>query len=114
MADNTQYLIRNSDTQIKLQLLEDDVAISGAWTQVDVHIGSVTITRNADGNGVALSTGDGTLTLTPADITEDLSGLVAGRTYRGYVVVTDAINDDGIVWGNDGHDRLFFVISDKP
>jgi hypothetical protein len=113
-----EYLIRDSDNLIKLTLTEDDVAISGAWSALDIDIGGVMIHRTADGDGVALDTSTGILTLSPGDLTADekaaLAELSTQKHHRGRIVLTTTLNDDGVVFGGAGSEPLFFHISDKP
>lgn len=112
-----EYFIRESDNQIKLTLTEDGTAIFGAWTAIDIHIGSKIIHRDADGNGVSLDTSTGLLTISPGDLTtdeqEDIALLPANRLYRTRIIVTSTLNDDGAVFGGSGADPLYFHISDK-
>lgn len=110
----TEHFIKGADNQITLTLTEDGTAISGAWTQLDIWIGSLRITRTSDGGGVTLNTTTGRLTINPADLTEDLGSLVVGEKYRVQIVITDATNDDGAVFGGSGSDQLTFIISEKP
>lgn len=113
MKSVTEPFIKGSDNQIVLTLTEDGQAISGAWTQIDIFIGhAAKITRNADGNGVALDTATGVLTITPGDLVEDLAAL-SGK-YRVQIVITDPTNDDGAVFGGADSDQLFFMFSEKP
>lgn len=108
----TEDFIKGADNQIVLTLTEDDEAISVAWTRLDIWIGELQITRLADGDGVALDPATGILTIRPGDLTEDLSSLVAGSLHRVQIVVTDAANDDGAVFGVSN--PLLFLIADKP
>lgn len=110
-----EHFIKGSDNQISLTLTEDGDAIAGQWTSLEIWIGDLQIQRAADGDGVALNTSTGVLTITPADLSEDLSSLVVGETYRVQIVVTDAVNDDGALFGgNDSPEWLEFQISQKP
>ena len=113
-----EYLIRDSDNQIKLTLTEDDIAVAGPWDAIDIDIGGIMINRTADGDGVTLDTSTGLLTITPADLTTDekaaLAELRGSRFYRGRIVLTSTLNDDGVVFGGPDADPLFFHISDKP
>lgn len=112
-----EYFIRGSDNQIKLTLTEDDVAIFGAWTALDIHIGSKSIHRDGDGDGVSLDTATGLLTISPGDLTveeqADIALLTANCMYRTRIVVTSTLNDDGAVFGGAGADPLYFHVSDK-
>jgi len=112
-----EYFIRGSDNQIKLTLTEDDLAIFGAWEAVDIYIGSKSIHREVDEDGISLDTSTGILTITPGDLTvdeqADLATLIAGRLYRGRIIVTSTLNDDGAVFGGSGADPLYFHVSDK-
>lgn len=114
----TEQFIRGSDNQIRIQLTEDDVAISGAWTVLDIWVGTVNIHRTADGDGVTLDTSTGILTINPGDLTTAektaLGGLDRETLHRGQIVVTSALNDDGVVFGGPGAERLNFYVSDKP
>lgn len=115
MGNVTEHFIKGSDNQIKLILTEDGSAISGAWTRLEVWIGDLEIERTTDENGIALNTSTGELTITPADLTEDLSSLVVNRLYRVLIVLVDATNDDGALFGgNDSTDRLYFLVSELP
>lgn len=110
-----EFFLRGTDNQISITLTENDVAISGAWTRLEIWIGSLEIERNVDGNGVALNTSTGVLTITPADLTEDLSSLVDGQEYDVLVRVVDSGNDDGAVFGGEDSDaRLIFKVSTPP
>lgn len=109
-----EHFIKGSENRVVLTLTEDGVAISGAWTQLDIFIGDLQITRLVDGDGVSLDPVTGILTIIPADLTEDLSALLAGSRHRVQIVVTDATNDDGAVFGGDDSDQLTFFISEKP
>lgn len=114
-----EYLIRNSDNQIKLTLTEDDIAITGAWTSLDIFIdGTLVINRIGDGNGVTFDTTTGLLTLTPGDFTAPEKAILATFAAEEYhdtqIVVTTALNDDGAVFAGAGSDLLLFYISDKP
>ena len=114
MANQTDYLVRDSDNQITLTLTEDGTAISNTPTQIEIDIGGVIqITRSPTGDGVAFSSG--VLTITPSDLTEDLSSLQAGRLYRVKIVITDGSQPDGVVFGaNDSDAKQYFLISDRP
>lgn len=114
-----EYFVRDSDNQIKLTLTEDAVAISGAWTGLDIFVdGTLVITRTTNGNGITLDTGTGLLTITPGDLTtleKTAFGLfAAGEYHEVQLVVTSSINDDGAVFGGAGAEPLYFFISDKP
>lgn len=113
-----EQFIRNSDNLIKLTLTEDDVAISGAWSSLDIVIGGVTIHRTGDGNGVTLDTTNALLTISPGDLTtgekDALALLQSHRSYETQIVVTTVLNDDGAVFGGSGSEPLYFHISDKP
>lgn len=114
----TEHFIIGSDNEITLTLTEDGTAISGAWTGLDIYIGSpavVTITRTSDGGGVALNTSTGVLTIRVGDLTEDLSALVSGRLYPIWVKLTTATHDDGVDFGGpDSSDQLFFLVTSRP
>lgn len=119
MSAVVENFIRNSDNKIKLTLTEDGGAVSGAWDQLDIHIGrSVLISRTANGNGVTLDESTGLLTISPGDLLpgeiEALNALATTRAHRVQIVVTTTLNDDGAVFGGDGSDRISFRISDKP
>ena len=114
-----EYFIRESDNQIKLTLTEDDIAISGAWSALDIFIADVLyIHRTGDGDGISLDTGTGLLTITPGDLTtneKDAIALMAENHYYPVkIVVTSVLNDDGAVFGGAGAEVLLFHISDKP
>jgi hypothetical protein len=113
----TEQFVRDSDNQIRLQLLEDGAAVSGEWTQLDICFGGVTITRAESEDGVALSTTTGILTINPGDLTTDEKAAIAAlpkKMYRVEIIVTSSENDDGAVFGGDGSERIYFRISDKP
>src|SRR5688572_27020675 len=113
-----ENFIRGADNQIKLTLTEDGEAISGAWTGLDIWIGSVQLTRAEDGDGITLDTATGLLTITPANLTTDekteLDSLSIRIGYRVKIIVTSALNDDGAVFGGDGSEKIIFMMSDKP
>lgn len=114
----TEHFVRNSDNQIKLTLTEDGIAITGAWTELDIFIAGVEIHRDADADGVELNTSTGLLTLTPGDMTTDekteLDALSTLCGHRVKIVVYSVINDDGAVFGADGSERIIFMMVDKP
>jgi hypothetical protein len=113
----TEYFIRNSDNAIKLTLTEDGVAISGTWTGLDIIIGSVTLHRTANGDGITLNSSTGLLTLNPGDLLPAEITLI-NALQKGFqpvqIVVTSAANDDGTVFGGSANDRIRFFVSDKP
>ncbi len=112
-----EQFIRGSDNIVKLTLTEDGTAITGAWTGLSVYVGGIAITRAADGNGVALSTSTGILTISPGDLTApevaSLATLEANHLYPVQIVVTSSANDDGAVW-QPPDARILFHITDKP
>lgn len=113
----TEYFIRNSDNAIKLTLTEDGVPISGSWTALDVSIGTVTLHRSGDGDGLSLGFADGLLVIDPGDLLPaEITALAALQ--KGFqpvqIVVTSAVNDDGAVFGGSANDRIRFFVSDKP
>lgn len=100
-------------------MTEDDIAITGAWTAIDIFIGDAdVIHRTADGDGVTFGTATGLLTITPGDLTtaeKAALALLAAEQYHGtQIVITSALNDDGAVWAGAGADPLYFFVSDKP
>lgn len=115
-----EQFIRNSDNQILLTLTEDRVAVTGAWTGVDIFFDNeLVIHRTVDGDGVTFSTVTGILTINPGDLTTAektaIDLLDAERFYRTKIVITSSTNDDGAVFGGAGAaDPLYFYISDKP
>lgn len=114
-----EQFIRNSDNQIRIALLEDGVAISGLWDELDIYFGGVQIHRTADTQGVALSTVTGVLTINPADLAADeltaIDLLTPNRVYRVKIVVTSSPNnDDGVVFGGPGSGGIVFNVTDKP
>lgn len=116
----TEQFVRNSDNQIKLTLTEDGSPIAGEWDALDIFIGDdIQIHRDADGNGVTLSTTTGLLTINPGDLTTDEKAALdelrtAGYRYRVRIVVFSAVNDDGAVFGNTSGESIYFVMSDNP
>lgn len=113
-----ESFIRHSDNQIKLTLTEDDEAVSGEWTQLDININGALISRAANGNGVTLDASSGLLTISPADLLSAekaaIDTLTTARIHRVQIVVTSSVNDDGAVFGGKGEDQIYFRISDKP
>lgn len=114
-----EQFIRNSDNQIRIALLEDGVAISGLWDELDIYFGGVHINRTTDSDGVSLSTVTGVLVINPANLTADeltaIDLLTPNRVYRVKIVVTSAPNnEDGVVFGGPGSGGIVFNISDKP
>lgn len=117
MGAVVEQLIRGSDVQIKLTLTEDGLPISGAWDSIEIYIGDVLIERNADGDGVSLSTSTGVLILTPADLTTLEKTALDALNFQLYpvrIVVVSTLNDDGVVFGGNGSTRILFNISDRP
>ncbi len=114
MANVEEYFVKDKNNLVRVILTKDDVPVSGSWTQLDIYFGGVTITRNADGNGVTLDTGGtGELVIDPGDLTEDLSSVTEGK-YRVKIVLTDTSNNEGVVFGEDGDDTLHFIVREPP
>lgn len=115
-----EQFIRNSDNQIKLTLTEDEEAISGAWSELDIWIQDVHIHRTADGDGVELNTSTGVLILTPSDLLpaelDAVAELSTMRPHRVRIVVTSVLNDEGVVFGGGtgAAMNIYFHVSDKP
>lgn len=116
----TEHLVKESDNIITMTLTEDDVAVTGSWTQIDVHMldlrdaSVLTITRTSEADGIGFSSG--ILTITPGDLTEDLSVLNANNLYRSYIQVTSssALNGD-YFGGSDTNDtKLYLYVTDPP
>lgn len=119
MSSITETFIKGSDNQIVLKLTENGVGIAGAWSSLSIFIGYptaiVTITRTADGNGVALNTSTGDLTLTPGKLTESLAALIGGSLHRVWVKVVSTANPNGVDFGaNDSDAKLYFEVQDRP
>jgi len=110
MANITEHFIKDSDNLITLTLTEDGSAITGSWTQVDVYIGPVTISRTSEVGGITFS--NGVLTIQPGNLTEDLTALTVGL-HRVYIVVISGSNINGVYFGaDDSTDSLYFQVSD--
>lgn len=116
MNSATEVFIKGSDNQIVVQLTEDGVGISGAWTSLTVYIGdALTITRSANGSGVDLDSATGDLTITPGQLTENLSALIEGQLYPVWVKVASSANPNGVDFGaGDSTSRLYFLIQERP
>ena len=122
MTNITEHFIKGSDNVITLTLEEDDVAITGSWSALNIHFCNpadpetaiLTITRASSSNGIALSSG--VLTIRPRALSETLTDLIAGRLYRIFVKVTDATtNTVGAYFGEeDSTERLYFLVTDPP
>lgn len=116
----TEKFIKSRNNVITLTLTENGTAVAGAYTDLDIDLvhpekGTVAlnISRTSDGNGVALSATTGVLTINPGLLTEDLSALLSGATYRVYVRVIDGSNAQGVIFGADDSDALlYFAVSD--
>lgn len=110
----TKTLIKGSNNVVTVTLTEDGSAIGGAWTELDIYIGTdaFNIHRTSNGNGVALAAG--VLTINPGQLTEDLSTLPSGL-HRAYVRIKTSTNAQGAYWGaDDTPGQLHFDVSDPP
>ncbi len=115
MTVNVDRFIKGSDNDITLTLTEDGTAISNTPTDLTVDIGGlVSINRTTfPSNGIAFASG--IVTITPGDLTEDLSALLDGTVHRVKVVFIDGSNPNGIVYGgNDSANLQYFEISTTP
>lgn len=111
MATVTEYFIKNSDNAITLTLTEDGNPAVISWTSLTVQIGTVSITRAADGDGITFASG--ILTIIPGQLTEDLTDLRADDTLRVFVRVISAGAPTGVIFGADDSDSVLqFAISD--
>ena len=111
--NQTDAFIKGSGNPIELTLKEEGVAISNVPTELVIEIGSVvTITRTPDGDGVTFAAG--VLTIVPAELTEDVSGLLDGNLYPVRIKFSDAQNTDIVYGGNDGTGRIYFLVSTAP
>ena len=110
----TDYFIRNSDNIITTTLIEAGAAIVVSPTEIVIDIdGLVTITRSPTGDGVSYA--DGIVTLVPGNLTEDLSALADGQTYKVRIIIKTVPQPLGIVFGDgDSANQLRFVVSTKP
>ena len=113
MSNITKTLIKGSSNSVDAQLTEDGNPLVVNWTQLDVQIGPVTLTRTANQDGVDFSSG--VLTITPGLLVENLDALVDGTLHRVIVKVTSASLTEGAVFGGDDSDTtLHFEIEDEP
>lgn len=105
--------VKGSDNIISKTLTEDDSAISVAWTELDVVIGPVTLTRTVSERGISFASG--IVEITPSEIDEDLSALIVGEKYFVWFVVKTATDTAGVVYGaGDSDVGLIFQIENNP
>ncbi len=116
MPNVTKAFVKDADNVVELDLTENGSPLTNTPTEIKLEIGSViTITRTPTGTGIAFDTGTGRLTVTPADLTEDLSGLVVGTLHKVRVLFTDSTNTNGVAYGaGDSAGRVFFKIETAP
>lgn len=104
-----EKFIKGSDNEITLNLLEADSPVMLSWTSLTIQVGSFSITRSGNGNGVDFT--DGVLTITPGDLTEDVSALANVR-HRVYVDVISPSTPNSVVFGaDDSESALYFSVS---
>lgn len=116
----TEHWIKGSDNAIRILLYENDVLLSGAWTEVQVTIGHptaiLTLTRSADGNGISFSSG--TLQIIPAQLTPaeltSAAELAAGNLYRVLIRIKSTTNPNGVDFGfDDSDDQVYFLVHER-
>ena len=117
----SEKLIKGSENAVSITLTENGTAISVSSTEIVISLfrpydetrAVLTITRSPTGFGVAYT--DGVITLTPADLSEDLGVLKNGRVYRAKITIKTATQTDGVVYGgNDSDAIIYFVVSALP
>ena len=122
MGNVTEQFLKSRNNVITLTLTEDGAAISGSWTDLDIDIIDIksqavalNISRTSDGDGVALNTSTGVLTINEGLLTEDASVLKNNKLYRAVVTVKSSTNAQGAVFGGeDSTDKLYFYVSAPP
>lgn len=120
MTNLTDYLIKNSENAITLTLTEDSSAIGVSPTEISISLykgysstRALEITRSPTGDGVAYSSG--VVTITPVDLTEDLSTLIDGQLYRAVFLIKTSSQPDGVVFGgNDSANKIWLMVSTAP
>lgn len=106
----TEYFIRGSDNILRLTLLEASSPLAGQWSQVEIRFGNVVITRTSQINGITFDAG--VLSIQPAALTEDVSGLIDGVLYPVQIEVQSGTSVGGSHWGLiDSDDELMFQIA---
>lgn len=117
MTSITEHFIKGSDNEITLTLTEDEAAISGAWTDLDIDLCApndlsttvLNISRASNSNGIELTSG--VLSIVPGALTETLTPLVVGRLYRVFVTVKTATQTYGADFGRgDSTNQLYFLV----
>lgn len=111
MGNITKRFVKDSDNEIKLRFTENGSAVSITWTEIQLQIGSLVLTRTANERGIDFTSG--ILTVTPGSIDEDLSSLITGSLLRCYLTVKSAVFINGVIFGaSDSENSFHFVISD--
>ena len=116
--DITEHFLKSTNNIITLALTEDGTGISSTWTDLDISIcdpdslvEQLNISRAANGDGIALTTDTGILTIDVGRLIEDLSTVFVGRLYRVFITVQDSLNPQGMRFGKgDTASRLFFRV----
>ncbi len=113
MGIHVDTLKKGSDNDITYTLTENGVAITNTPTDLTIDIGGlVSINRTSfPSNGIAFASG--VVTISPGDLTEDLSSLLHDTVHRVKTKFIDGSNSNGVVYGaGDSDDLLYFRIED--
>lgn len=105
MALETDLFFKGLDNPVSWALQNDGVTITNVATELRIYIGdpivAPVITRaTLPANGVSYASG--VVTVVPADLTEDLSALIIGRSYPVRILMIDAGNPNGVLFGEAG------------
>ena len=110
MATIEETFIRGSDNKMTIDLGEAGVPIPDAFTQIDLHIGPLTITRTTNENGISLASGK--LEITPGDMVagDNLDQLPNGPHVT-YIRVITPTETNGVWWGAaDSDNRIQITV----
>lgn len=110
-----EHFVKGSDNVITLTLQENGIPVSGAWTALDIYIGSDGFNIHRTANGAGITFNSGVLQIRPSQLSEDMAPLPNG-THRVYIKVKDAVtNTVGAYFGaSDSPDPLYFDVTDPP
>lgn len=119
MTNITEAFIKNSENPVSVTLSEAGAPIAVSPTEISISFYEgyslsrvLEITRTPTGDGVAFSSG--VVTITPIDLTEDLSVLKDGRLYRAKYVVKTASQGTVVFGGNDSDNVVCMLVSTAP
>lgn len=111
MTATTEYLVRNSDNTITLNMLENNANVSVTWTQIDIAFGGVTLTRTAEEDGITFASG--VLDIIPGSLTTAekaaLDALQPASLHRAYITVISALEPSGVQYGAADSDNKLFI-----